>query len=262
MAQTKSCWLGFIYAMLSPTVVTGTIPLVNVSLYIDSHSWLSFAFPLGTRICPTTRCASTILDYPINRLTNDRSSNGNDIEVFLTNWGGRPSEILFPRASAGRKLLNTVVFMENDVRFFDSQESLEDHLLSTIYPFIDLAFGFTSSSIISKKSLEKAMKHIPEWKQLAYIDDPIGSFQMASPIPFPKLIPKVAFFSSQCSPQFAEPRIKIMNELSLLLGDKLSSFGSCFHNADLSELLPQCMGIPVHNVDHGKNKMYKSQIYI
>lgn len=224
----------------------------NVSLYVDSHSWLSFAFPVGTRMCSTTKCTSTVLEYPTHIINN---TNSIDISVFLTSWGGRQSSIIIPQPSSrggGRLLKHASVFMENDLRFFQSQEALNQHLLNTIYPSFDLAFGFTSNSIVSFSSSSSGDKYkLPEWKQLAYIDDPISSFSMPSALSFNKMINKIAFFSSQCSPLFAEPRIAIMQDLSKLLGAQLSSFGNCFNNAELSTVLPQCAGIPVHNVDHG-----------
>lgn len=222
----------------------------KVNLFIDSHSWLSFAFPTGTRMCATTKCTSEVIDYPTD-LIDDRQYRGTS--VFLTSWGGRQSSIVIPKSMRNQdgQVLKAAVFMENDLRFFDSQASFDVELLGTIYPSFDLVFGFSNESILSREAIKNYGYKLPEWRQLAYVDDPIESFTTEPALPFHQMIPKIAFFSSQCSPVFAQTRIQIMQDLSELLGDRLSSFGSCFHNAKLSDAVPQCVGIPVHNVDHG-----------
>jgi DNA-directed RNA polymerase subunit RPC12/RpoP len=89
-----------------------------------------------------------------------------------------------------------------------------------------------------------------EWKQLAYIDDPYEHFSTPPALPWAKQIKAVAYFSSQCRPEFAAPRLAIASALAAHLGASLHSYGACIHTRELADILPQCVGLPVHNVDH------------
>lgn len=219
-----------------------------VTLYLDRESWHSFAFTVGARLCLRTFCESTVID-PASGLGDTR---GDGTTVFLTSFGGRPSDVLLPRAppmSAAH--FNAAVFMENDARFFLQQggeSALKAHLESTFYNNLDLALGFAANCPAGNGAKG------PHWQQLSYIDDSIDQFLSPPVVAFDAMLKSVAFFSSQCSPHFAQPRVELMEALlGTALGSRIMSFGTCFHNADLGEVLPECKGLPVNNVDHGKH---------
>ena len=216
-----------------------------VELVVDADSWLSFAFPMGVRLCPTSRCQSTVYGY-------SNSSPEASATVYLTSFGGRVSPINVPsrRTLSGESkslALSAVVFMENDARF---ERNLSQRLSSAgWWQNLDLALGYASDppAPIRFGSMNIGPR---EWKQLSYIDDSFQSFSNPPPLPWAKQLKAVAYFSSQCSPEFAAPRLAIASELATHLGESLHSYGNCIHNRELTQELPQCADLPIHNVDH------------
>ena len=220
--------------------------LPSVDLVIDADSWLSFAFPIGLRLCPASRCQSSVYGSHWN------SSEAPAI-VYLTSFGGRASPIVVPSrrrlSREGKRLaLSAVVFMENDARFVRNlSHSLE---LLGWWQDLDLALGYAADppAPIDSGSVDLGPR---EWKQLSYIDDPFEDFSNPPPLPWAKQIKAVAYFSSQCRPEFAAPRLSIASELATHLGGSLlHSYGKCIHNRELADELPGCSDLPMHNVDH------------
>ena len=222
------------------------VAAADVSLYIDKDSWLSFAFPLGTRSCPKTVCTTLIYDPSDSALSSTRETH-----VYATSFGGRPSPIILP-SSSGRKLMEAaVVFMENDARFIPGGEAGLASLLEETdwWPQLGLALGYAPHPPAPLRGPPDHLLRGPaEWRQLSYIDDPVGHFAAHSPVPWAAKMKGVAFFSSQCLPSFAAPRLDMARDLVRLLGDKFHSYGECYHTANLEENLPECIGLPVRSV--------------
>ena len=103
------------------------------------------------------------------------------------------------------------------------------------------------------------------WRRISYINDPIERFNEWSSYPDLSkhsnheknhssifqaktgMLPGIAFFSSQCEPIRSQARIDLLVELLPAFrreGVRFASFGKCFHNADLAEVLPECAQLP------------------
>jgi hypothetical protein len=227
--------------LLSAWLTASAYAAAETTLLIDPESWLSFAFPLGQRICPTTgiKCSSQV--FGVER------TPARDVAVaetvYLTSFGGRPNPVRLPDST---DMFKVAVFMENDARLYPGGAAgLESVLEASFFPQLDLALGFAPQSPVPNS-------HVP-WERLSYIDDPESMFSNP-PVPWENKISGVAFFSSQCSPLFAQPRLELVERFTQAFQGRFASFGACHHTESLAETVPECVGLPVWNVDHDGEK--------
>jgi len=134
-------------------------------------------------------------------------------------------------------------------------------------PYLSLALGYRPNppwEVKESSAARWSIQQVP-WRRVSYLNDPLerfsewpSHFQRADHLSpehhhtetFQQrtgMIPGIAFFSSQCDSVLAKSRLDLVAALVPALeaeGVRFSSFGKCFHNADLAEVLPECARLP------------------
>ena len=169
-------------------------------------------------------------------------SGGLDYEYLLPSLGG---------IQRGGVDVNVVLFMENAAKVWGGgpEEYARELESKPWWSSVNVGMGYSKSP--PAKMIDFGEEQ-PRWRQMSYVlsNNPLP-FQRA-PISFAMKIPAIAWFSSQCSLQFAVQRIRLVdqflaavrflnlnNHASEKQGIVFHSYGKCGHNSE-QEDVTQC----------------------
>lgn len=195
---------------------------------------------MAERSLATSPRPSNVVFCNIAQQPADELANSQDVFIFSGDKIGKGWEL--QRPFAANQLINKPkaglragIILENFERWHPTRQSYLNRLSQLWLNETDI--------ILSYKPIFDNPRRKHDWVPLFYPDVSLQSFRMPA-LPAKDRINAVAWFSSECSPDYAPQRYKMTNELLALLPKDLPlhSFGKCKHNMNQFEF-KECNGV-------------------
>lgn len=179
---------------------------------------------------------SNVLFCMRSQVPADEEENSKDVFVFSgdkINKGWEMQRPFLPQKPGTVSGLRAAVILENFERWYPEYQGYTDRLGELYLNETDIILGY-------KPVTNPRREHT--WVPLYYPDVAVESFRMPT-VQAKDKIHAVAWFSSECSPDYAPERFHMTNKLLELLPESLPlhSFGKCKHNKNQFDF-PECNG--------------------